>query len=138
MAFVCRPSHIHFQILLSNVYSSLRVRIRVMLLMPLSTIFQLYRGGQYYWWRDRRKPPTCRKLLINFITYHTPHWRLHIVARWWITTIKTIFLNGWYRWISFISTLVKHCIWSGETHSVVIIICNLSVCFHWDIQAMLS
>ena len=34
-------------------------------LTPLSTIFQLYRVAQYYWWR---KPPTCFKSLTNVIT----------------------------------------------------------------------
>ena len=34
-------------------------------LMPLSTIFQLYRGSQFYLWR---KPPTNRRSLTNLIT----------------------------------------------------------------------
>ena len=33
-------------------------------LTPHSTLFQLYRDGQFYWWQ----PLTCRKSLTNFIT----------------------------------------------------------------------
>jgi len=36
-------------------------------LTPLSTIFQLYRGSLFYWWRKLKKT-TCHKSLTNFIT----------------------------------------------------------------------
>ena len=55
-------------------------------LTPFSTIFQLYRGSQFYWWR---KPPTCRKSLTNSITPR-PGRDSNSQYQWWQALIAQV------------------------------------------------
>ena len=76
--------------------------VGVTVLTPLSTISQLYRGCQFYWWSTKRKLPTCHKSLTNFITML---YQVHLTTNGiqthnfsvWLISLQL--LKNWRVWI---------------------------------------